>query len=264
MAEGKKSFVLYADLIHTVNKMPSEKAGELFKHILSYVNDEEPKTDDLIIQLTFEPIKQQLKRDLDKWGKKIAKQSEAGVIGNLKRWNADIYARYEKGEITLEESQNIAEGRKASLPDSTQSHPIGSIADNVNVNVNDNDINNTNVVSKETIDFDLILKTINETFGREFRTINASVKAKYKARLKEGYKIEDVLKAINNCSKDSFHKENNYKYATIEYFSRPNTLDRFNQDLGSVDEFDMNTPPTDPKEKFLWMEERKKRLMKNF
>jgi len=67
MAENKKSFLLYCDLIHTVSKMPNEKAGELFKHILSYVNDESPTTDDLIIELTFEPIKQQLKRDLQKY-----------------------------------------------------------------------------------------------------------------------------------------------------------------------------------------------------
>jgi len=67
MATDKKSFLLYCDLIHTVSKMPNDKAGELFKHILDYVNDHSPETDDLIIQLTFEPIKQQLKRDLKKW-----------------------------------------------------------------------------------------------------------------------------------------------------------------------------------------------------
>jgi len=78
MAENKKAFVLYADLIHTVNKMPDDKAGELLKHILSYVNDEEPTTDDLIIQLTFEPIKQQLKRDLRKYEVKKKQWSEAG------------------------------------------------------------------------------------------------------------------------------------------------------------------------------------------
>lgn len=78
MAENKKSFVLYADLIHTVNKMPSDKAGELFKHILLYVNDQNPKTDDLIIELTFEPIKQQLKRDLKRYEEKRQQWSEAG------------------------------------------------------------------------------------------------------------------------------------------------------------------------------------------
>ena len=61
MAKDKKSFLLYCDIIHTVEKMPTEKAGELFKHILQYVNDQNPKTDDLIVQLVFEPIKQQLK-----------------------------------------------------------------------------------------------------------------------------------------------------------------------------------------------------------
>lgn len=59
MAKDKKSFLLYCDLIHTVSKMPNDKAGELFKHILLYVNDENPANDDLIIQLTFEPIKQE-------------------------------------------------------------------------------------------------------------------------------------------------------------------------------------------------------------
>ena len=78
MAEDKKGFVLYADLIHTLGKMPDDKAGELFKHILSYVNDQDPITDDLIIQLTFEPIKQQLKRDLKKYDEIKLKRSDAG------------------------------------------------------------------------------------------------------------------------------------------------------------------------------------------
>ena len=78
MADNKKGFVLYADLIHTINKMPSEKAGDLFKHILSYVNDENPTTDDMLIDLVFEPIKQQLKRDLRKYEDKKLQWSEAG------------------------------------------------------------------------------------------------------------------------------------------------------------------------------------------
>lgn len=67
MAENKKSFLLYCDIIHTVKKLSDEKAGILFKHILSYVNDEHPESDDVIIDLVFEPIKQGLKRDLQKY-----------------------------------------------------------------------------------------------------------------------------------------------------------------------------------------------------
>ena len=83
MAENKKSFLLYCDLIHTVKKMPKEKAGELFMHILEYVNDLEPNTDDLIIQLTFEPIRQSLKRDLEKYERIRLKNKENAD----KRWN---------------------------------------------------------------------------------------------------------------------------------------------------------------------------------
>ena len=36
---------------------------------------------------------------------------------------------------------------------------------------------------------------------------------------------EDIMTAIDNASKDSFHKNLNYKHCTIEYFSRANTLD---------------------------------------
>ena len=67
MAENKKSFLLYCDLIHTIEKMPKDLAGELFLHILKYVNDKNPESENLIINLTFEPIKQSLKRDLIKY-----------------------------------------------------------------------------------------------------------------------------------------------------------------------------------------------------
>ena len=70
MAENKKSFLLYANIIEVVSKLPDDKAGQLFKHILEYVNDLNPKTEDLMIELVFLPIKQRLKADLDIWEKK--------------------------------------------------------------------------------------------------------------------------------------------------------------------------------------------------
>jgi hypothetical protein len=81
MATNKNSFVLYTDIIETVKQLDNEKAGELFKHILSYVNDENPVTDDVIINLVFTPIKLSLKRDLKKYDKYIKKQSENGKKG---------------------------------------------------------------------------------------------------------------------------------------------------------------------------------------
>jgi hypothetical protein len=144
MAENKKSFILYCDLIHTIEKMPSDKAGELFKHILEYVNDMNPETDDLIIQLTFEPIKQQLKRDLKKFEETKKDKSIGGRMGNLKRWNPDLFDKVVIKELTLEQAETIAQTRIASHTDNIQSHSIAKIAVNDNVNVNVNDTVNVN------------------------------------------------------------------------------------------------------------------------
>ena len=72
---------LYTDIKATVDKLSDEYAGMLLKHILAYVNDENPTTDDLLLEIAFEPIKQQFKRDLLKWEDIKGKRSEAGKLG---------------------------------------------------------------------------------------------------------------------------------------------------------------------------------------
>lgn len=111
MAKDKKSFILYVDQKDLFNKLPDEIAGKLIKHIYSYVNDENPESEDLIVSIAFEPIKQQLKRDLKLFEEKRIKRSEAGLAGANKRW------------------QPIANNSK-------RINGIAKIADNVNDNVN--------------------------------------------------------------------------------------------------------------------------------
>jgi hypothetical protein len=110
MAKDKKSFVLYCDQKGIWDKLDDAQAGRLIKHILSYVNDENPEVPDFITELAFEPIKLQLKRDLKKWEETTAKRSEAGLTGAKTRW------------------QNIAK-------DGKRIKPMAKIAVNVNDNV---------------------------------------------------------------------------------------------------------------------------------
>ena len=81
MAEGKKGFILYADIIHTIKKLPVEKRGELFTIILEYVNDQNPEVQDLLVDLVWEPIKNQLKRDLKKYESRAKRSRENGKLG---------------------------------------------------------------------------------------------------------------------------------------------------------------------------------------
>ncbi|MCP3681776.1 MAG: hypothetical protein GY861_03710 [bacterium] len=83
MAEGKNTFMLYADMIGVFEKLPDDKAGQLIKHIFQYVNDQNPETEDLILNIAFEPIKAKLKRDLRKWEEICQKNKENANM----RWN---------------------------------------------------------------------------------------------------------------------------------------------------------------------------------
>jgi hypothetical protein len=92
MAKDKNSFLIYCDIIHTVDKLDDLQAGKLFKHLLKYVNDLNPVADDIVTEIAFEPIKQSLKRDLQKYESIRERNSENAK----KRWNATASDRIPK------------------------------------------------------------------------------------------------------------------------------------------------------------------------
>jgi hypothetical protein len=142
MAKDKKGFILYADQKALFDQLPNEKAGELIKFIFSYVNDENPISEDLIINLAFTPIQQQLKRDLLKYTETKEKRSEAGKAGANKRW------------------QPIAKDSKRILS-------IAKIADNVNDNDNVNDkVNNKESIEERKLKFANALQPFLNEYGR--------------------------------------------------------------------------------------------------
>jgi len=81
--EAKKSFILYTDLVYTVEKLSDDIAGKLLKIILDYVNGKSPNTSsmDLVLQVAFEPIRQQLNRDLEHWNQVRQSRSNNGKKG---------------------------------------------------------------------------------------------------------------------------------------------------------------------------------------
>jgi uncharacterized phage protein (TIGR02220 family) len=87
--------------------------------------------------------------------------------------------------------------------------------------------NKNNKNNKEEIDYLALLEYMNNTFSRKFKMISDNVKKKYQARLKDGYTLDDILTAINNCKKNKFHIENNFQYCTPEFFSKSTTLEKY-------------------------------------
>lgn len=128
-----------------VHKMPDEDAGKLFKLIFEYTNDEEPDESKygILVEVAFAQIKQILKRDLVKWEDSKEGKRIGGRMGNLKRYQNDLYLQVVDKKLTLEQAEELALSRKTSHSDTYLSHsdvkeslPMASVAVNVNDNVN--------------------------------------------------------------------------------------------------------------------------------
>ena len=124
MANGKKSFLLYVDIIHSVNILNNEEAGQLFKHILDYVNDKNPILEDRLLQATFEPIRQSLKRDLEKYDKRV----------DVARHNGEKGGRPRKAEIT-QKTQSVKNKPKKPVSVSVSVSDSVSVIDSVSDSV---------------------------------------------------------------------------------------------------------------------------------
>jgi len=131
MNDDKRSFILYADIEHTVSKLPDNLAGQLFKLILQQANEKEPEPDDLLLQIAFEPIRQQMKRDAERWHRMREKQSENGRLGGRPKKANGIFENPKNPPLFSETQKSL----------------------NVNVNDNDNDNvnNNVNVKGKNIV-----------------------------------------------------------------------------------------------------------------
>jgi hypothetical protein len=84
---------------------------------------------------------------------------------------------------------------------------------------------------KVVIDWDALLVQFNQLTKRNHKLIPDKAKKQLLARLKDGYTKQDIWNAIQNCYDDDFHKENNHKYLTLEFISRPNKMERYSVDV---------------------------------
>lgn len=201
----KSSFVLYSDLIHTVEKLTPAQAGELFFEILNYVNGNETAVDDHLIEIAFEPIKQQLKRDKNKWEKIAETRKVVGKKGGDAKAKANkdraLLATASKGKQTL---------AKPSKGKQTLANLAVNGSVNVNVSVNDN-VNGkdlkTNMSGKDALEvFNFWCSIMNKKSSCKF---TGKRKRTVLQRLADGYTVEDIKQAITNCAKSPYHMGKN-------------------------------------------------------
>jgi hypothetical protein len=176
MATDKKSFVLYCDQQNIFKLLPDDVAGKLIKHIFAYVNDENPECTDLVLQLAFEPIKLQLKRDLKHWEGVREKRAESGKLGGRPK--------------------KQTEAKKANGFFEKQTKAKKAV--NVNVNVTDNvNVNDTvNVINKEI------------SYYRQFDHLKIT-QPEFDKLVAEGWlpeQVDNILSRIENYAQNKTYK----------------------------------------------------------
>jgi len=185
MSKDKKSFILYLDQQELFNKLPDEIAGKLIKHIFSYVNCENPEVDDLLLDIAFAPIKQALKRDLNKWETQLEQRSRAGKISAERRATKANEAQ---------RNPTTVESRSTKSTDSV----------NVSVSVSDS-------VSE-------VIKHLNIVINAKYKTSTKSHIENISARLNEGHSVDDLKLVIDSKSKEWLNDPKMIQYL------RPSTL----------------------------------------
>lgn len=214
MAKDKKSFVLYCDLIHTVNKLSDEDSGKLLKHLLKYVNDEDPETDSPIVDIAFEPIKQQLKRDLKDWESKINKRREAGKKGGL---------------------------AKASNAKQSKSNLAVNVTDTVNVSVNEIKVDTFTGKKKGFILWFNQSKFKYTGKQGKSKVLTKTDESNLK-KLIDSYEQSDFDIAIKNLYNSKWAQENNMR--TISHFVRIENFNKYLEQGDTVSEYkNVNNQP---------------------
>jgi hypothetical protein len=226
MAQDKKSFVLYVDLLKNIEHLTNEEKGVLFNHLLEYVNDLNPILEDRLLLTAWKPIEAQLKRDLKQYEDVKSKRSLAG------KKSAELRA------LKLAE-QNKTNSTSVESVQQSSTNPTDNVNGIVNVlNIDSNKeymSNQKSLSDKSDVDYpDLFKKYIdyyNKAFSKNFTTKGWEKKAYSKFKqahtsYKENFGKHLVI-VCDNIKKDDFHKEKEFKFATPEYILRPEVFERF-------------------------------------
>ena len=230
MAENKKSFSLYTDLIKLVNgsnvhgveiePMTDEEAGQLFRWILEYVNDLHPSVPK-DIKFAVVQVKKQLDDDLERWKKQCEINRVNGALGGRPRKPNET----ENNRIGFQETdQNRTKAKK---PDKDKDK-------DKDINNNNRIINNS-LSSKHDSVVDEIIDYLNKAANAHFQKTTKSTRTLITARLKEKHTFEDFKGVIDVKCEQWLNTE-------LEKFLRPETLFSPKHFESYLNEAKMKTP----------------------
>lgn len=84
---------------------------------------------------------------------------------------------------------------------------------------------NTNTLLNDNIFSDYI-KEFNIISGKEFKETNKTL-ISFTARIKDGFKLKDMIKALKNAMTDKYHIDSEFNHLTPEFITRADKLEKY-------------------------------------
>ena len=192
MNSGKKSFLLHIDSLDILDELTNEESGALFKAIKSYQKGEDLELSGLV-RVAFSPFKNQFTRDNERYDLTCKRRAEAGSKGG-------------KAKVA-----NASKCKQELAKDSNTKQDLANLADNKNKNKNKtnnksvNDLKHIQTTSQAPNAEYQIFEYWRDTMNKGATTKPTAGRiSKIKARLKDGYTVDQIKSAIDGC-KSSDH-----------------------------------------------------------
>lgn len=194
----KDSFILYTAQKAMIDKLTDEQAGKLIKAIFSYVeNNEENPELDFALDLVFTSFKISLDKDKKKYEETCEARARAGSKGGKQK-----VANQAKGSKSKQNKQKVAN-------QADYEYEYDSSYEEEKKIKKENDFS---FIASEIIDF------LNTQSGCSYKANTKATQDHIRARLKEGYTVDDFKKVIASKATEW---GNNPK---MRQYIRPNTL----------------------------------------
>lgn len=186
----KKNFVMYENWAEMIISLPDDMAAKLIKTVCQYEMTGDIVETDATVVAIFRSMKEQLDKDNDKYSEKV---NRANALNEKKT--------------------------------SRSRHDIVGNNKNININISSNE-DIKDIVGKPD-DIKVIIDYLNEQTGSHFKANTSETQKSIKARLKEGYTVDDFKRVIDSKVKDWVDDERMKDYLRPQTLFRPANFEAY-------------------------------------
>lgn len=213
----KNNFLLKNELIEIIDVLSKEEIADLFIAILNYVNGKEIELTGSL-KAVFIPIKKDIDKNNEKYQRVVERNRENGLKGGR--------PKKEDNPKVIEETQENPVGYSGNPKKHEYSH-ISYITNHIS---KDNNKNNRVIGEEEKEEenktkdkvnqeiYDGIIEYLNLKAGTKYRSTSENTKKHIRARINDGFELEDFKVVIDNMTTKWLNDEKMSRYL------RPETL----------------------------------------